>query len=95
MFFAKIHPAVPKEDLPPVRVYDLRHMFASTVIHKWLAEEAVLTNKLPFLQIYMGHKTLSETSYYVHLIPERLLTGKGIEWDHMNAMIPEVFYEES
>ena len=33
-----------------VRVYCLRHRFATTVIHRWLDEKQDLRNKLPYLQ---------------------------------------------
>lgn len=37
----------------------------------------------------MGHKTLAQTAYYIHLLPENLLKSKGIEWDRLNDVIPE------
>ena len=37
----------------------------------------------------MGHKTLVQTAYYIHLLPENLLKSKGIEWDRLNDVIPE------
>ena len=93
-FFSDIHPEIPAEELPAVRVYDLRHMFASNVIHKWVDSKEDLSNRLPFLQTYMGHSSLAETAYYVHIIPERLSSSEGIDWESLNAVIPEVRYEE-
>lgn len=37
----------------------------------------------------MGHKTLAQMAYYIHLLPENLLKSKGIEWDRLNDVIPE------
>ena len=44
-----------------IRVYCLRHRFATAVIHRWLDEKKDLRNKLPYLQEYMGHTRLTET----------------------------------
>ncbi len=34
---------------------------------------------MPYLSTYMGHVTLEETLYYVHLLPERLKSSPGHE----------------
>ncbi len=44
---------------------------------------------LPFLSAYMGHNSLTETAYYIHILPENLLSSQGIDWDKLNAMFPE------
>lgn len=89
-FFALIKPDCPKEELPYVRVYDLRHRFASAVLHKWLDKGENIQNKLPYLQSYMGHKNIASTAYYVHLLPENLLKASGVEWETFKKMMPEV-----
>ena len=89
-FYELSRPDVPKELLPAVRVYDLRHRFATAVINKWLNEKNDLNAKLPYLQTYMGHKTVASTAYYIHLIPENLVKSSGVEWNQLNAIIPEV-----
>jgi len=38
----------------------------------------------------MGHKKLSATAYYIHLLPENLAKSAGIDWDSMRGMLPEV-----
>ena len=38
----------------------------------------------------MGHKELSATAYYIHLLPENLVKSAGIDWDSMRSMLPEV-----
>ena len=88
--FAKAHPSTPKSQLPFVRVYNLRHQFASVVIHNWLNNGENLENKLPYLQAYMGHSDISQTAYYVHLLPEKLQKNHGINWAYLNSIIPEV-----
>jgi integrase len=77
-------------DLPNVRTYDLRHRFASARLNRWLDEGADLNNKLAYLRAYMGHKELSETAYYIHILPENLVKSAGIDWSALNAVLPEV-----
>lgn len=73
-----------------VRVYDLRHRFASACLNRWLDNGENLMAMLPFLREYMGHKNLSETAYYVHVLPENIIKSSAIDWDKFNAMFPEV-----
>lgn len=73
-----------------VRVYDLRHRFASACLNRWLDNGENLMAMLPFLREYMGHKNLSETAYYVHILPENIIKSSAIDWDKFNAMFPEV-----
>lgn len=73
-----------------VRVYDLRHRFASACLNRWLDNGENLMAMLPFLREYMGHKDLSETAYYVHILPENIVKSSAIDWDKFNAMFPEV-----
>lgn len=81
---------VPAADLPSVRVYDLRHRFASAVLNRWIDEKRDLYAMLPYLRAYMGHFNLSATAYYVHLLPENLAKSEGIDWAALEGVIPEV-----
>jgi integrase len=78
------------DDLPNVRTYDLRHRYASARLNRWLDEGQNLNAKLPYLRAYMGHKELSETAYYIHILPENLVKSAGIDWSALNAVLPEV-----
>lgn len=73
-----------------VRVYDLRHRFASACLNRWLNNGENLMAMLPFLREYMGHGSLSETAYYIHILPENIIKSSAIDWDKFNAMFPEV-----
>lgn len=73
-----------------VRVYDLRHRFASARLNRWLDNGENLMAMLPFLRAYMGHKNLSETAYYVHILPENIIKSSAIDWEKFNTMFPEV-----
>jgi len=73
-----------------VRVYDLRHRFASACLIRWLDNGENLNNMLAYLRTYMGHGKLSETAYYIHVLPENLVNTSAINWDVFNSMMPEV-----
>ncbi len=73
-----------------VRVYDLRHRFASACLNRWLDQGENLMALLPFLRQYMGHNNLSETAYYIHILPENIIKSSAIDWDKFNAILPEV-----
>jgi integrase len=77
--------------LPPrIRVYDLRHRMASACLNRWLDEDRDLLAMLPYLRTYMGHGSLNETAYYIHILPENLMKSPAVDWDAFNSMFPEV-----
>jgi len=73
-----------------VRVYDLRHRFATTLMMKFFDEGEDLNNVLPYMSSYMGHSSFEETAYYIHLLPDRLKTSRAIDWEKMELIIPKV-----
>lgn len=77
-----------------VRVYDLRHRYATAIMMKWLDEKVDLDVMLPYLSTYMGHANLSDTAYYIHLLPEKLLKTSAIDWQKFQKLIPEVYDNE-
>jgi len=66
-------------DLPNVRIYDLRHRYASARLNRWLDEGRDLNAMLPYLRTHMGHNELSDTAYYIHLLPENLVKSAGVD----------------
>jgi integrase/recombinase XerD len=84
------NPHTPEKFLPRIRPYDLRHQFASAVLHKWLDEGRDMYAMLPYLRAYMGHENFAHTAYYIHLLPEKLLKSPGVDWEKLDAIIPEV-----
>ncbi len=84
------NPDVPEGRLPAVSIYSLRHRFASACLNRWLDAGKDLEAMLPRLRAYMGHHTLSETAYYIHLLPENLAKSRGIDWESFSGIIPEV-----
>lgn len=87
--YRNANPDIPEEKLPHVRVYDLRHRFASATLCRWLDEGKDLYNMLPYLRTYMGHRSLDQTAYYIHILPENLLKSSKVDWDKLNDIIPE------
>ena len=81
-----VHPGIDPKVLPRVRPYDLRHRFASTVLHRWLNEGRNLYAMLPYLRAYMGHEKFSDTAYYIHILPERLMVSPGVQWDNIDCI---------
>lgn len=66
------------------RVHDFRHTFSVHCLRRWVAEGKDLQAYLPVLQAYLGHVSLKETAYYLHLtadlfpdITERLESALG------------------
>ena len=82
--------AYPQDQHKRVRVYDLRHRFATAVLMDWLDRGEDLYTALPYLSAYMGHSDFRDTAYYIHLLPERLLKTSSIDWSRFSALIPEV-----
>lgn len=60
------------------RPYDLRHLFATKNIIRWMDEKKDINNLIPYLSTYLGHASLESTFYYIHLIPERLRNSNRI-----------------
>ena len=87
-FFARSNPGISEEFLPAVRVYDLRHRFATAVLNRWLDEKRDINSRLPYLRVYMGHKELEATAYYIHLLPENLSKSAGVDWERMGQIFP-------
>lgn len=56
------------------RLYDFRHTFATHRLYRWMREGKDLNAMLPYLSAYMGHAQLSDTYYYIHLVPGLLLS---------------------
>jgi site-specific recombinase XerD len=78
------------DNLPNARPYDLRHRYASTVLHKWLDEGRNLNAMLPYLRTCMGHEQLSDTAYYIHILPQNLLASTKVDWERFDRIDPEV-----
>ena len=52
------------------RVHDLRHTMAVNNLRSWFAHGRDVGALLPVLQTYLGHSSIADTSYYLHLTAE-------------------------
>lgn len=86
----RANPATLHNELPRVRIYDLRHRFATSAIIRWIDGGAELGAKLSYLQAFMGHAHINETLYYVHYLPEHFVKSSGVDWSAFNEIVPEV-----
>lgn len=75
---------------PKPRVYDFRHTFATRKLYQWMEAGEDLYQRLPYLSAYMGHSQFSATAYYIHLLPQRLISSTAINWQSFADLLPEV-----
>jgi integrase len=72
------------------RLYDFRHTFATHRLYQWMLEGRDLMSVLPYLSVYMGHAHMSDTYYYIHLVPRQLEAMSGYDFSKYEALLPEV-----
>jgi integrase len=78
----------------PPRVHDFRHTFAVKRLNLWVQEGKDLNACLPYLCMYLGHARLTETDYYLHLVPEFFPLFKEKSLEKCANLIPELNHEE-
>ena len=78
----------------PPRLYDFRHTFATHRLYKWMHEGKDITAMLPYLSAYMGHAQISDTYYYIHLVPGLFERMSGFDYTMSEMLLPEVKYDE-
>lgn len=89
-FFKAANPEISEEFLPTIRVYDLRHRFATAILNKWLDEGTDINARLSYLKAYMGHTNVESTAYYIHILPENISKSPAIDWNKMGEIFPRV-----
>ena len=52
------------------RVHDLRHTMAVNNVRRWFEQGESGNALLPILQTYLGHSSIGDTAYYLHLTAE-------------------------
>lgn len=72
------------------RLYDFRHTFATHRLYHWMREGKELNTMLPYLSAYMGHAQLSDTYYYIHLVPGLMEEMSGLNFSSAEMLLPEV-----
>ncbi len=84
--------ATPGKKAP--RLYDFRHTFATHRLYQWMREGKDVTAMLPYLSAYMGHAQLSDTYYYIHLVPGLFEKMAGFDYSSSDILLPEVECDE-
>lgn len=74
----------------PPRVYDMRHNFATNCLCNWMKNGKDINAMLPYLSAYLGHVNLSDTAYYIHLVPEFFPQMAKMDLSRFADLIPEV-----
>ena len=74
----------------PPRLYDLRHTFATHRLYRWMKDGKDLHAMIPYLSAYMGHAKVSETYYYIHLVPGMHEEMSDFRYESPEDMFPEV-----
>ena len=69
-----------------LRPYDLRHTFASQNLIRWMDEGKEAMDLMPYLSQFMGHSGLSQTCYYIHLLPEEIRRCAMIDWQKLDSI---------
>ena len=72
------------------RMYDFRHTFATSRMNLWIKEGKDVNVLLPYLSAYMGHVQLSDTAYYIHLIPDFFSHVPNYNVSKYENALPEV-----
>lgn len=76
------------------RMYDFRHTFATHRLYHWMRDGKDLNAMLPYLSAYMGHAQLSDTYYYIHLVPGLFEEISGFDFSVAETLLPEVISYE-
>lgn len=74
----------------PPRIYDLRHSFTTHRLYLWMKNGKDMTACLPYLSAYLGHAQLSDTAYYIHLVPGMFENMAGFDFSSRECLLPEV-----
>ena len=72
------------------RLYDLRHTFATHRLYRWMKDGKDLHAMMPYLSAYMGHTKISETYYYIHLVPGMHEEMSDFQYESPEGIFPKV-----
>lgn len=77
-----------------LRLYDLRHTFATHRLYQWMRDGKDLYTMLPYLSAYMGHAELTETFYYIHLAPGMFESMSGWQYESAADIFPKAVEDD-
>jgi integrase len=81
---------IPPSGGNPPRIYDFRHTFVTNRLYRWMQEGKDVSALLPYLSAYLGHSKLSDTAYYIHLVPEFFQQNPNLNLEQYENLLPEV-----
>ena len=81
-------------DICKPKLYGFRHSFATHRLYQWLKEGSELDSMMPYLSAYMGHAQVTDTYYYIHLVPEQFEAMSGVDFGRYENLLPEVECDE-
>lgn len=90
-FWMEAYPNFPKSNRP--RAYDFRHHLAWANLNQWAQEGLDINVMLAYLMRYMGHKSINETLYYFHFVPEFFPIYRDMS-KSLENVLPEVQQDE-
>ncbi len=77
------------------RIHDLRHTYAVNSLKQMQKRGFDLYTSLPILSVYLGHKNITETEYYLRLIESEAENISKITSNYLkNIYNKETFYHE-
>lgn len=91
---AKVKAGIGTSGAHTPRLYDFRHTFATHRLYQWMRDGKDVTAMLPYLSAYMGHVQLSDTYYYIHLVPGLFEQIAGFDYSASENLLPEVECDE-
>ena len=74
-------------------VHDLRFTFVTKRLNRWVEEGRDINALMPYLSMYLGHKSISETHYYYHLTMEALKIAHKKDTVSARVIPGEAVYE--
>lgn len=98
MLYQKFHSLLEEAGIPHradggrQRLHDMRHTFCVRALEQMQAKGFDLYTSLPLLSVYLGHKHITETEYYLRMLDEHF----GSILDKSSSYTPELFpkYDE-
>ena len=72
------------------RVHDFRHTFTVHSMVRWLEAGYSLSNALPRISTYLGHNSLADTEWYIHLTMKTLPSL----WKEINEKFSTIYPKE-
>ena len=95
MLYQKFHSLLEEAGIPHradggrQRIHDMRHTFCVRALEQMQEKGFDLYTSLPLLSVYLGHKHITETEYYLRMLDEHF----GSILDKSSIYSPDMFPE--